>query len=204
MTLKHILLSPVRVFYTQYFNPRYKEHLAQVIATLCPKNAQVLDYGCDDGSTAKRIMDHKPSLKIVGVDIQSHRPPQIPFKLFDGTRIPYPDNSFDVVIVLDVLHHTSDIEAQLQELRRVTKKYLIIKDHLATSPLAWWLIAGADWLSNVVFDIPCAFNYPTRRRWLELFDHAGLKLKKHYTGLNLGFGAFGSEQNPVFVVEKNN
>ncbi len=203
MTLKHTLLTPVRLFYTKFFNPVYKKSLAREIAALCPNGAKVLDYGCDDGSTAQLILKHNPTLTIVGVDIQAHRAPQIPIKVFDGKKIPYPDNSFDVVIVLDVLHHTTDIASQLQELKRVTKKQLIIKDHLSTSPLAKLMIAGADWLSNVIFDIPCAFNYPTREGWRRLFAEQNLRVIRHFSNLNLGFGGnVGGAQNPVFVVEK--
>lgn len=203
MTLKHTLLTPVRLFYTKFFNPVYKKNLAREIATLCPKGAKVLDYGCDDGSTAQLILRHNPTLKIVGVDIQAHRAPQIPVKIFDGTTIPHPDNSFDAVIALDVLHHTTDIAAQLKELRRVSKKHIIIKDHMSTSPLAKFMISSVDWLSNVIFDIPCAFNYPTKQGWGALFAQQNLGVRHHFTNLNLGFGGtIGGEQNPVFVVEK--
>ncbi len=203
MTLKHILLTPIRLFYTKFFNPVYKKSLAREIAALCPTGATVLDYGCDDGSTAQLILKHNPTLKIVGVDIQAHRAPQIPIKIFDGKTIPYPDNSFDVVIALDVLHHTTDIASHLQELKRVTKKQLIIKDHLSTSPLAKLMISSVDWLSNVIFDIPCAFNYPTKAGWGKLFAQQNLRVRHHFSNLNLGFGGtIGGEQNPVFVVEK--
>jgi SAM-dependent methyltransferase len=203
MPLKQLLLTPVKLFYSKIFNPRYKKSLAQHIATLCPDGATILDYGCDDGSTARLIMQYNPTLKIVGVDIQAHRAPQIPIKIFNGRIIPYPDNSFDAVIALDVLHHTTDIAAQLKELRRVSKKQIIIKDHLITSPVAQLLVSGADWLSNVIHDIPCAFNYPTREGWRRLFAGQDLGVRTHLANLDLGFGKIiGGEQNPIFVLEK--
>src|SRR3989442_1233368 len=38
-----------------------------------------------------------------------------------GEQLPYPDESFDAVVCLDVLEHVSDVESVLGEVRRVLK-----------------------------------------------------------------------------------
>lgn len=43
------------------------------------------------------------------------------FFLYDGTRLPFPDNEFDYVVSVSVLEHTDDPKLYLSELLRVTK-----------------------------------------------------------------------------------
>lgn len=41
-------------------------------------------------------------------------------------KLPFNDNSFDVVTCFDVLHHVEKIDEALKEMKRVTKKYIIL------------------------------------------------------------------------------
>ena len=74
-----------RIQSIRFFSP-YKAALARYIASLCEDNSEILDVGCDDGSVASMIMELNPSLKIVGIDVQSTRPPKIPRKIYDGKK----------------------------------------------------------------------------------------------------------------------
>lgn len=55
-------------------------------------------------------------------------------KVYDGFNIPYPDESFDIVTCIMVLHHIkgkNNIKKLLREIVRVIKKggYFVVKDH---------------------------------------------------------------------------
>ena len=52
----------------------------------------------------------------------------IPLKIFNGTNIPYEDQSFDSVLVVEVFHHCNNPEKVLKEAIRVAKKKVIIFD----------------------------------------------------------------------------
>lgn len=202
MTIKKYVLLPLRLFFDKFFNPIYKKQLAKVVADLCPDDSYILDYGCDDGSTAKMIMKFNPSLKIVGIDIQNNRPAQIPKKKYDGKRIPYPDNTFDIVISLDVLHHTRDIPQHIQEMKRVTKKYLIIKDHVTYGLFSKLLISFTDYISNVPYSIKCTFNFPFTKEWHRMFQEQNLTIIANPKNINFGFG-ISECYNPIFKLQKN-
>ena len=79
-------------------------HIAELIA---PKST-VLDVGCGDGLLSRILSDQRPDLAISGVDVLVRPETKIPVVPFDGHSIPFPDNSFDVVMFVDVLHHTDD------------------------------------------------------------------------------------------------
>ncbi|MFH1592603.1 MAG: class I SAM-dependent methyltransferase [Candidatus Woesearchaeota archaeon] len=201
MTIKEYILFPLKLFFNKLFRPVYKVRVAKIISDLCPDNSYILDYGCDDGSTAKRVMKFNPSLKIVGVDIQSNRPAKIPRKTYDGKKIPYPSNTFDIVMSLDVLHHTKNIPEHIKEMKRVSKKYLIIKDHMRYGFFSKLLISFTDYISNVSYGIKCAFNFPLKKEWYQMFKEQNLDLIKNPKKLNFGFG-ITERYNLIFKLQK--
>jgi len=52
--------------------------------------------------------------------------------LYDGKKIPYDDDSFDVALLITVLHHTPHPEKILQEAQRVAKKIVLVEDVYST------------------------------------------------------------------------
>jgi SAM-dependent methyltransferase len=74
--------------------------------TNTPRNASVLDVGSGDGRLARLVADKRPDISIQGIDVLVRTDAAIPVVKFDGTSIPYGEGSFDVVMLVDVLHHT--------------------------------------------------------------------------------------------------
>lgn len=201
MTFKKIVLFPLRIFFDKVFDPFYKKRLAKAIASLCEDNSYILDFGCDDGSTADMIMKINPSLKIVGIDIQSNRISKIPRKIYNGNKIPYPDNTFDIVMSLNVLHHTKDILRHVKEMKRVSKKYLLIKDNMVFGPFSKSLICFTDYISNVPYGIKCVFNFLSSEQWNKIFKSVNLKMIEKPRDFNYGFG-INERLNPTFKLKK--
>ncbi len=52
--------------------------------------------------------------------------------IYDGPKLPWPDNHFDAVLLLTVLHHVADPESVLREACRVGGRIIIIEDVYAT------------------------------------------------------------------------
>ena len=199
--MRNIALSPLRLFFDRVYNPVYKKRLAEIVASLCEENSYILDFGCSDGCTAKMIMELKPSLNIVGVDIQCNGTAQIPRTIYDGKKIPYPDNTFDIVLSLDVLHHTEEMASLIEEMKRVSRKYIIIKDHMVYSTYSRWLVGLSDFVSNVPYGINCAFNFPTPEQWNEMFSKLNLTIIEQPEKHDFGFG-IDQKYNPVFKLAK--
>lgn len=85
----------------------------------------VLDVGAGSGRFGKLLAD-KCGIKVEGVDVVDYLDSPIPFHVYDGKKLPFPDNSFDTVITLFVLHHCSFQEELFTEMVRVAKKKIII------------------------------------------------------------------------------
>jgi SAM-dependent methyltransferase len=98
------------------------EHLAHNFASVAPyiaRGARVLDIGTWDGLLGKALID-RLDCDVLGVDVVDRHQDRIPFRLFDGRRLPVAgEERFDVVLLLYVLHHAADDLTLLREARRV-------------------------------------------------------------------------------------
>ena len=148
--------------------------LSQQLAALLPEGAVVLDVGCGDGLIDKLIGERRPDVTISGIDLMVRPKTHIPVVPFDGLTIPRGDNSVDVVMFVDVLHHTDDPEILLREARRVARKAVVLKDHTRDGLLAGATLRFMDWVGNAPHGIVLPYNYWPERRWREAFERIGL------------------------------
>ncbi|MGH6919974.1 MAG: class I SAM-dependent methyltransferase [Geminicoccaceae bacterium] len=148
--------------------------LSALVADLLPVSGTILDVGCGDGSIASLIQERRRDLKIVGLDVFARSDAKIPVQVFDGTTVPYPEDSFDVAMFVDVLHHTDHAERLLQEGCRVARQGLIVKDHTREGILPGLTLRAMDWLGNRPHGVPLPYNYWSEREWRHAFRRTGL------------------------------
>lgn len=165
--------------------PRRVRVLANHLSALIAAGARILDVGCGDGTIDRVILEQRPDLTIEGIDILVRPHSQIPVRPFDGTTIPYPDNSFDVVMFVDVLHHTPDPRVLLREAARVGTAVLI-KDHFREGFLAGPTLRFMDWIGNAHHGVALPYNYWTRAQWTAAFA----ELKLHANGMTESLGLY--------------
>lgn len=143
--------------------------LAGHLADLIPNRGTVLDLGCGDGSVALAVMRIRPDLRIEGVDVFVRANARIPVTVYDGRTLPFEDASFDYVTIVDVLHHTEDPAAVLEEAARVARHGVVVKDHLLNGWLAGPTLRFMDWVGNRGHDVVLPYNYLSRRDWEGVF-----------------------------------
>lgn len=90
----------------------------------------ICDIGCGTGYTLGHIRDARPDLgRFVGVDFaidDANALSGIEYFAAKVENLPFEDNEFDTVICTHVIEHVLDYRAAIAELRRITKKRLII------------------------------------------------------------------------------
>lgn len=149
--------------------------LTELLAAQIPQDASVLDVGCGDGSIARRIAELRPDISIQGVEFLVRPGCRIECRAFDGLTLPYPDASFDVCMFVDVLHHTEDPAILLGEAVRVTRRFVLLKDHLDENFLDDITLRFMDWVGNRPHGVALTYNYQSKKEWEEHFSRCGLQ-----------------------------
>lgn len=148
--------------------------LAERLAAMLPAASTLLDVGCGDGTIAKIMCETVPGLIMSGAEYSPRADCAIPCLGFDGVHLPFPDKSFDGCMFVDVLHHSRDPLAVLLEAVRVSRDFILIKDHLAESTFDHWTLRLMDWVGNRPHDVELPYAYLSGDQWRELYRDAGL------------------------------
>ena len=152
------------------------EVLAEEIAALLPRDATVLDVGSGDGLLAVEVMRLRPDVSIDGLEVMARPNAHIPVRIFDGHAIPAADGEYDVVMIVDVLHHLNNQAELMAELARVAKHHVVIKDHLADGFGSWPLLRFMDYIGNRHAGVALPYKYLRKSEWHTIFAGAGLTI----------------------------
>ena len=117
----------------------------------------ILDYGCGDGNSARFMTAYFPEANYCGIDIsansirqavescaEAYEEGKMPkgnyrFLTYGGRRLPFEDNTFDMVYIACVMHHIIPYSriAVIRECMRVLKNggKLVVFEHNPLNPL---------------------------------------------------------------------
>jgi SAM-dependent methyltransferase len=174
----------IRTLHQELVAGRRVQVLAEHLAALIPPGARVLDVGCGDGVIDRLIAEHRPDVSIQGIDVLVRQDAQVSVTPFDGITIPYPDASFDAVMLVDVLHHTADPLIMLGEAQRVAG-VILIKDHFRDGVLANATLRFMDWVGNAHHGVVLPYNYWSISQWREAFAQQNMGVSEIKTSLRL-------------------
>lgn len=180
--------------HARYVHHRRVQALADHIAGLLPSGANVLDVGCGDGRLAASILQRRPDVAIKGLDVLLRPETEIPVSLYDGAKLPCESDSVDIVMFVDVLHHTENPTVLLREAARVARASILVKDHLAEGLLAGATLRFMDRVGNRRHRVALPHNYWRRGQW----DNAFRELQVKPIFLNSRLGLYPFPANLIF------
>lgn len=167
--------GPIAWYHGRFIHQRRVNVLAGHLAEMVVQDASVLDVGCGDGLLASRLSELRPDLSISGMDILVRPGARIPVTPFDGTTIPMESDSVDVVMMIDVLHHTHDPRIMLREASRVARQRVIIKDHYLQGIAAHRTLSVMDSVGNTRHGVVIPNNYQTPQQWSQHYEFSNLR-----------------------------
>ncbi|MFA6412079.1 MAG: methyltransferase domain-containing protein [Syntrophales bacterium] len=107
------------------------KRLKEVTAEQCED--KTLDVGCANGDSTAIMKRHNPSLVLTGLEltdwgyqeaVKSHA--DMTFIQGDAGKLPFPDQSFDTVVLDHIIEHENDPVPLILEAKRVARKRVVI------------------------------------------------------------------------------
>lgn len=185
--------SPVH----RFVYPRYPIELLRGFARLFPSGAtEVLDVGAGNGVPGSTVQRYFPDCTVRGVDVVARAHPEslVRVSVYDGSNLPFPDRSFDISLLSNVIHHVPE-EARaglLAEVLRVTRRTILVKDHLATGALSRRVLGLMDLIGNAPFGGMVRAEYLDAESWKQLFSTVPVQVE--------AFGGLGVQRGPRAIV----
>jgi SAM-dependent methyltransferase len=178
----------------------------------------LLDIGCGNGLIANLLRNRFNRIQLLDVVEYVPKALNLPFVFYEeGHRLPIND-SFDTVLLLTVLHHSSDPVELLKLAWGATKKKLIIIESVVgvhkEEPAARYDLLNVsdedqiayagfvDWFYNRVLhdNVPVPYNFTKPENWQAKFLQCNMHLAQTiYLGQDIDIGP---EYHVLFVLDK--
>jgi SAM-dependent methyltransferase len=149
---------------------------------------KILDFGAGDGLLALEIKENLDK-EVVLVDIVDYNYTDLPLILYNPEgKVPLADDEVDTTILYTVLHHASDPEHILEEVKRVTKRRLVIKEGYIEEDDIRMTNSFFDWFYNRVIgdeDINVPLNFLKLEGWEKILKSYGFDVTEtKYVGID--------------------
>jgi ubiquinone/menaquinone biosynthesis C-methylase UbiE len=167
-----------------------------------PPKGTLLDVGAGSCNLAE-LVSTSTKLEITPIDVVDHNRTDLSLVLYDGQKLPYKDNSFDVCLVVFVFHHAENIDLLLKEVIRVTKKRIIVIEDTPRNRFEHFTWEKWDYALNHAFhkDIDVAHRSLSSDQWKSIFKKSALKVvaRKKFRSI---FPVLGAYTHSLFVLDK--
>lgn len=175
------------------------------VARYLTNDERVLDYGAGTGLISRWLAEQagiRPTL--ADLVEYGNRRRDFPFlKMEDPFHVPAVDGSFDVVLLLFVLHH-NPYEAQskvLAEATRLSGRRLIVLEDTPRTRVDWMFNVFWDKVLNLRHGIPTPFAFRSVEEWPAVFLEHGLQVT-HEETYRPKWPTLGTYHHTLFVLER--
>jgi len=137
-------------------------------------HSEIIDIGTGSGQFA--LLLNEMGHKVTPVDVKDRMNTHLLKAIsYDGETLPFEDNSFDISMLITVLHHCPNPENVFMEAVRVSKNQIFVLEDVYSNLLMKYLTWAMDSLANLEF-----FGHPhtnkSETEWEALFKENKLTL----------------------------
>jgi hypothetical protein len=169
------------------------ERIAMHVQTLVPRGrSRCLDIGCGDMTIAEAVQAHATRSDWSCTDVypvpsgRENEPRWGKYVQFDGERVPYRDDEFDIALLCDVLRDTPEnAGCLLAEARRVARS-VIVKDQFEYGGYSRSMLRLMDFVGHRGERAAVRGSFLTRDGFVRLATGQGLVISSIDVGIELG------------------
>ncbi len=153
---------------------------------------KILDVGCGNMKILYSLKDKFPGAEFKGIDVF-----ELPahfqddsywqyYRSFNGVNIPFENDSFDFILLIDVLHHIAS-DKQLLLLKEVKRvgKVVIIKDHFEYGFLSRQTLRLMDIAGNWAYGVNIPKSYFSKASFASLMNTVDCNVEKMIEEIDL-------------------
>ena len=163
---------------------RRAEDLTALFGDFIPLRSRVLDIGGGWGFYVDPLKRSR-NCEVTVLDVVQPGFQKAPVVTYEGERIPFPDQSFDISLLITMLHHVPFPEKVLAEAKRVTRRFVIVVEDLYRNAAGRLWAILRDTFYNFEF-VGHPRNFRRKEEWLQCFRHLGFRVESEreiYTSL---------------------
>ncbi|MBI4672432.1 MAG: class I SAM-dependent methyltransferase [Chloroflexi bacterium] len=108
--------------------PTREEIIVQHVAPFLNSRLHVLEIGAGNGLVAE-MLHQRVGARFTLLDVVDYNRSAFPLYVNDGRHLPFPDGSFDVTMLIFVLHHNPDPRPVLREALRVSAQGVLLVEN---------------------------------------------------------------------------
>ena len=166
-------------FVRKIMENEYDKRARQIVKRISPfidKKDKILDIGTGTGFVAKNIIKEKKNNNLTCIDVSLNTLcKSVPVLIYDGKKLPFPNESFDTSLLIAVLHHCDQPLKILDEAIRVSSKKIIIMEDLFESQIEKWITLVEDSIVNWEFRGHPHSN-KSENDWFKVFKQKNLNV----------------------------
>lgn len=153
-----------------YFLPYKYDMIKEYYGKTC------LDIGAGTAQYSRFLKDQGHD--VTPIDVVDESTSGMEIKQFDGSTLPFEEDSVDSSIFMFVLHHTNTQIELLREAKRVTRNHIIIGEDIVENRLDKWMgnihLNTSPWAKGVD-------TFHSEEGWARIFDDLGLSIIRKIT-----------------------
>ncbi len=140
------------------------------------KRIVILDFGCGSMEISKRLQNNFHVYKIVGTDTFEANFKTNKLEYISSKKFKNYNKKFDLVIIVDVLHHIGVDNAYnvLKSLSKLSKN-ILVKDHFEHGFFSRHLLRFVDFYANYAYDVTIPKKYFDYDSWHKTIIKSNLK-----------------------------
>lgn len=172
--------------------------LAEAVRLTGQENGKIIEVGCATGyyyEVLRYLLGH--NIQYRGIDYSEAmiaearlKYPGIPFEVGDATRLPLPNEAFDILISGCVLLHVLDYKKAIAESARVTRKWVIFHRTPVTN-------GATSYFKKKAYGVPCMEVHFSKEEFKLICENNGLCFRKE-----LPISGHDSNKSVTYLYEK--